>query len=155
MFPKPKPVIAAIGGAFVLQIALMAWSPASGSLAQSVLLGGSRDAIAAPQAGPRITGSLDVAVERCSQPPSGGVEYAQHAYPGMNAAQLSQVRGLGHVEQKGATNYLAGLPDYPFAGADGYVQGTATVYVRDGMVGVLCGPPGGRWFDTITFTLVE
>jgi hypothetical protein len=162
MSTKLKLLLGSIVGAFVLQVAAVAWAPASGAvswdglLLHAVLPGGPREASAAPPlSGPRLGRSLDVAVERCSQAPTGGLEYAQHAYPGLTAPQLSQVRTLGHVAQTGVTNAVVGLPGYPFVVADGFVRETATVYVRDGMVAVLCGTPGAHWFDTVTFTLLE
>jgi hypothetical protein len=148
MSTRLRIVVGSLAGAVAIQLLLMAWQPRSG---------------AAAQAGLKIGGTLDVASEDCSHTTPAGVPtfvYAAHAYPGMSAAQLSQVRTIGHAAQTGVVSPGYRLPSYPFAATEGFivVNNTGevpTVYVRDGVVAVLCGAPAGPWFDSVTFTLVE
>ena len=125
---------------------------------------GVRDAKAAVDAGAggqTIVGKLDVASEDCSQMPGGGLSgaqysYAQHAYPGKTAAQLSQVRVMGHAVQASFRgSYL--LPAFPFVSADNGIMNDPSVFIQDGMVAVRCGLDTGTltYYDSVTFTLVE
>jgi hypothetical protein len=101
--------------------------------------------------------------------------YASHAYPGMSAAQLSQVSVLGHIAS--TDNGLAGeLPGYPWdqggLAVNANVQGLGAglnggVLVTDGSVAVICS--GHRtysassngvyaltqWYDSVRFTLLK
>jgi hypothetical protein len=140
MSPHIKVVLASLAGAAVIHAACASTKPAT----------------VAAQAS-----TLDVATEACSNmmptvPVDGGFGYvyAAHAYPGLTAAQLSQVRVIGHIAAGGTSplGYVYGVP------RDQEIKYDA-MFVNDGSVAVICGtqttPPSAPWYDTVTFTLVK
>jgi hypothetical protein len=137
-------VLGSIAGAVCIQAAFIACS-------STKLLGASTPDARAQTVG----GTLDVATEACSttvaDPTSSGatVTFAAHAYPGLTAAQLSQVRVIGHLASPGR------VPGYPWQQGSP-VPGPA---VQDGSVAVICavGINGMTitYYDSVTFTLVK
>jgi hypothetical protein len=88
----------------------------------------------------------------------------------MTAAQLSQVRTIGHLSADTAvfSNLSESpFPNYPFVTSESLASFGAKVLVTDGMVAVQCGATSTtmsagspstsstRWFDSVTFTLVK
>lgn len=131
---EAQDITGSLAGAVAIQLLLMAWLPRSGAAAQAAL---------------KIGGTLDVASEDCSHTTPAGVPtfvYAAHAYPGMSADRCREHQlspsGVSIRCNRGfiVVNNTGEVP---------------TVYVRDGMVAVLCGAPAGPWFDRVTFTLIE
>jgi hypothetical protein len=126
--------------------------------------------------GQTIVGTLSVANEDCtgmftaaSPPLASGTAitftYASHAYPGMTAAQLSQVRILGHLSaQFEAADDYAVPPGYQWDnGGIATITSGGVVFVTDGSVAVICSQSSSStpeinappWYDSVTFTIVQ
>jgi hypothetical protein len=142
MSPKIKIVLGSLAGAVAIHLALLACSSTSAMA---------------------VASTLDVAQEPCvhtMMDPNGTFHYASHAYAGLTAAQLSQVRALGHIAGDGVSplGYPYGVPRDQGNKFDG-------LFVMDGSVAVVCGiePPAANgtpsvltsWYDNVTFTLVK
>lgn len=88
-----------------------------------------------------------VNVEACTLVvPYGGSNflYAEHAYPGKTAVELSAVRAI--------VTYPAGSPSTA-SWPPGYLTYSGTPYVKDGAVAVSCGVQGGAVAQSATFVL--
>jgi hypothetical protein len=161
-----KIVLGSLGGAVAIHVAFLACS--SSSPIAKALDSGTNDARAdmadaSTTEGGAITvgNTLDVAHEDCSHTMTDAdagpttYHYAAHAYPGLSAAQLSQVRAIGHIAGNGVSplGYAWGVPRDQGNKFDGF-------FVTDESVAVICGvqPPNAAvdaWYDSVTFTLVK
>jgi len=166
MPPHIKIVLGSLGGAVAIHVAFLACS--SSSPIAKAFDSGTNDARAdiasdasAMEGGAITVGNtLDVAHEDCSHTITDAdagpttYHYAAHAYPGLSAAQLSQVRAIGHIAAGGVSplGYAWGVPRDQGNKFDGF-------FVMDGSVAVLCGVESlnavDAWYDSVTFTLVK
>ena len=90
---------------------------------------------------------LVVANESCSHTYTSGsqtLSYAEHAYPGLTMHELASIQIVGH---------LSGQQSPP-AGYS-HALASASPFVRDGAVAVVCGDKAASRYDSVTFLLPE